>query len=408
MLFWILALGLALITIVLLLRPLLGPSLVGSADGGVAPVGSHDSEVYKDQLREIDRDIETGRLSEKEAELARVEISRRLIAASESVDPPKADEAFSVVAVIPMVLLFVVSSAFIYVQVGKPEIPNQPLAFRQAPQEVQTAARQMPDDIGVMVAEAEAHLAINPDDGRGWDVLAPIYFRMGEFFKSQNAFAKAIELEGSTPNRHSGLGEAIMRAQEGIVTGEAKSNFVRSLQIEPNDPRGNFFLALALMQDGKNTEAIAAFEDFARRSPADAPWVDAIKAQIAIMTGVDVAQVVLETAPSTQSAAQVPSQAPLGNPNAEDIEAAGELNPEDRMAMISSMVTSLDEKLKEEPNNFEGWQRLIRSFKVLGRDDEANSALVSALKTFASDTDQGQALIELAKQMNILMPEGVE
>lgn len=400
MLFWILALGLALITIALLLRPL----LARSADGELAAVGSHDSEVYKDQLQEIDRDVETGRLSDKEAELARVEISRRLIAASEAVDPEKADKAFSFVAVIPMALLFIVSSAFVYVVVGNPQIPNQPLALREAPQERNLVARGIPDDITEMVAQAEAHLAQNPDDGRGWDVLGPIYFRVGEFFKSQDAFAKAIALEGSTPNRHSGLGEAIMRAQEGVVTGEARSNFERALQLDPNDPRANFFLALSLMQTGKNAEAIAAFEDFARRSPADAPWVDAIKAQIATIKGISVAEVELETAPSTQTA----EQAPLGNPSAEDVEAAAELNSEDRMAMISSMVASLDEKLKDEPNNFEGWQRLIRSFKVLGRDDEASNALVSALKTFETDTDQGQALIELAKQMQIAMPEGVE
>lgn len=400
MLFWILAIGLALITIAIILRPL----LARSAGGELAVVGSYDGEVYKDQLQEIERDIETGRLSEQEAELARVEISRRLIAASETVDHQRVDRAFSLVAVIPMILLFIVSSAFVYVIVGNPQIPNQPLALRQAPQETGIAARDVPSDIGNMVAEAEAHLAQNPDDGRGWDVLAPIYFRMGEFFKSQNAFAKAIALEGSTPNRHSGLGEAIMRAQEGIVTGEARSNFERAMQLDPNDPRANFFLALGLMQSGKNAEAIAAFEDFGRRSPADAPWVEAIKAQIATIKGVSVAQVELQTAPSTQTA----EQASLGNPSAEDVEAAAELNSEDRMAMISSMVASLDEKLKEEPDNFEGWQRLIRSFKVLGRDDEASNALVSALKTFAPDTDQGQALTELAKQMNIPMPKGIE
>lgn len=402
MLFWIFALGLTLITIVLLLRPL----LARSASSDLAVVGSHDSEVYKDQLREIDRDIETGRLNEREADLARVEISRRLIAASEPVDHHQVDKAFSFVAVLPMVLLFIVSSAFVYVLVGNPQIPNQPLAYRVAPQETDLVAQNIPDELAEMVAKAEAHLVQNPDDGRGWDVLAPIYFRVGEFLKSQDAFAKAIALQGSTPNRHSGLGEAIMRAQEGIVTGEAKSNFERSLQIEPNDPRGNFFLALALMQDGKNAEAIAAFEDFGRRSPADAPWVDAMRAQIATMKGISIDQVEFETAAASQSGNQSTNQIPLGNPNAEDIEAAAELNPEDRMAMISSMVTSLDEKLKDEPNNFEGWQRLIRSFKVLGRDDEASGALVSALKTFASDTDQGQSLIELAKQMNIEIPAG--
>lgn len=396
MLFWILALGLALITIILLLRPL----FTRSVDGDVAAIGSYDSEVYKDQLQEIDRDVDAGLLSEKEAELARVEISRRLIGAAQSGDPQKPDTAISFIAVIPMVLLFIVSSAFIYTLVGKPDIPNQPLAFRAMPQGTEQAMRAIPDDLAQMVAEAEAHLVQNPDDGRGWDVLAPIYYRNGAFLKAQDAFAKAIALEGSTANRHSGLGEAIMRAQEGVVTLEAKSNFERALQLDPNDPRANFFLALSLMQEGKNVQAIAAFEDFGRRSPAGAPWVDAIKAQIAIMKGVTLAEIELETAPEVSG-----DTGPLGNPNAEDIKAAAELSAQDRMAMISSMVTSLDAKLKEEPNNFEGWQRLIRSFKVLGRDDAAKQALADALNVFAPDTDQGKVLIELAKQMQVETPQ---
>jgi cytochrome c-type biogenesis protein CcmH len=397
MLFWILAIGLSLITIALLLRPL----LTRSAGGEVAVIGSYDSEVYKDQLQEIERDVEAGTLSEDEAKLARVEISRRLIAVSEPVHQQKIDKAFSFIAVVPMALLFIISSAFVYVLVGNPLIPNQPLAQREAPKENNVAAQSVPDDIADMVAQAEAHLAQNPDDGRGWDVLAPIYFRVGEFLKAQDAFAKAIALEGSTPNRHSGLGEAIMRAQEGIVTSEAKSNFERAQQLDPDDPRANFFLALALMQSGKDAEAIAAFEDFGRRSPADAPWIDAIKAQIATMKGVSVSEVTIETA-------QAHPQSQLGNPSAEDIEAAAELNSEDRMAMIASMVASLGEKLKDEPDNFEGWQRLIRSYKVLGRDDDAKEALGTAFKTFASDTDQGKVLVELAKQMQIAMPDGVQ
>ncbi|WP_162651804.1 c-type cytochrome biogenesis protein CcmI [Lentilitoribacter sp. Alg239-R112] len=397
MLFWILAIGLSLITIALLLRPL----LTRSAGGEVAVIGSYDSEVYKDQLQEIERDVEAGTLSEDEAKLARVEISRRLIAVSEPVHQQKIDKAFSFIAVAPMALLFIISSAFVYVLVGNPLIPNQPLAQREAPKEKNVAAQSVPDDIADMVAQAEAHLAQNPDDGRGWDVLAPIYFRVGEFLKAQDAFAKAIALEGSTPNRHSGLGEAIMRAQEGIVTSEAKSNFERAQQLDPDDPRANFFLALALMQSGKDAEAIAAFEDFGRRSPADAPWIDAIKAQIATMKGVSVSEVTIETA-------QAHPQSQLGNPSAEDIEAAAELNSEDRMAMIASMVASLGEKLKDEPDNFEGWQRLIRSYKVLGRDDDAKEALGTAFKTFASDTDQGKVLVELAKQMQIAMPDGVQ
>ena len=48
------------------------------------------------------------------------------------------------------------------------------------------------------------------------------------------------------------------------------------------------------------------------------------------------------------------------------------MSEDDRKAMINSMVAGLAEKLKSEPENVEGWLRLIRSYTVLNDQDKAN------------------------------------
>ncbi|MBO6918218.1 MAG: c-type cytochrome biogenesis protein CcmI [Rhizobiaceae bacterium] len=398
MMFWIIVLGLTILTVAVLMRPLLRDQQDGS------DILAYDREVYKDQLSEIDRDFENGLLTENEAELARIEISRRLIAADAKNEGAAKGVAMSYAHVIPIALMIPAIAIGIYTFVGQPAAPDMPLALRTPPPETQVASRAVPEDIAQMVAQAEAHLVQNPNDGRGWDVLAPIYFRMGEFLKAQQAYAKAIELEGSTALRHASLGEAIVTTQEGAVTPEARSNFLRALELDPNAARPKFFLALGLGQNGQKDAAIDAFEALARTSPADAPWIRAVQVQIANLKGVEADSITLETLPASTTAQSESQPSQLGNPTQEDIAAASEMEAGDRMAMIKNMVASLDEKLIDEPDNFEGWQRLLQSYIVLGEPDSAAKALERALKAFSSDTDQGRALLAQAKSLGIATP----
>jgi cytochrome c-type biogenesis protein CcmH len=399
MIFWILIFGLTTLTIALLLRPLLREQQ--SDDDLLA----YDREVYKDQLSEIDRDFDNGLLTENEAELARIEISRRLLAADVKSKIAVKGMKMSYAVILPIALAVPAIAIGTYTIVGQPMSPDMPLALRTAPLANEVAARAIPDDIAEMVAQAEAHLVQNPNDGRGWDVLAPIYFRMGEYLKAQQAFAKAIELEGSTALRHASLGEAIVTAQEGLVTPEARSNFVKALEIQPDAPRPKFFLALGLGQIGQNENAIAAFEELAELSPADAPWIRAVQVQIASLKGIDPERVVLKTLPASASAEIDSQPSLLGNPSEDDIAAASEMNSNDRMDMIKNMVASLDERLNDEPDNFEGGQRLLQSYVVLGDKETAANALARALKAFSSDTDQGKALLAQAKSLGIKEPK---
>ena len=410
MIFWILALGLTILTIALLLKPLHTP-----INAEQSANSAYDQEVYKDQLTEVESDFDAGLLSQAEAELARIEISRRLLAASDKSDQHIATTNRPMIGVMIVAVMMPIIAVGTYLIVGNPASPDLPLALRQMPiANSQTAQAsggftyEGRTQIEEMVIQAEAHLVQNPDDGRGWDVLAPVYFRMGEYLKSEQAYAKAIALEGSTALRHAGLGEAIVTAQEGVVTPEAKSNFIRALELEPNSPRSAFFLALSLAQEGKKPEAITAFENLAKISPPDAPWIRAIRSQISLLKGIDISQIQLETAANNDAVAETNEATPLGNPDEDQIQAASEMEVGDRMEMIKNMMSSLDEKLIDEPNNFDGWQRLIQSYMVLQQPDAAADALVRGLAAFAPSTSQGSQLIEQAKQLGIKLPADIK
>jgi cytochrome c-type biogenesis protein CcmH len=73
----------------------------------------------------------------------------------------------------------------------------------------------------------------------------------------------------------------------------------------------------------------------------------------------------------------------------------------DQQQMIRGMVESLDAKLTRDPNNLEGWLRLVRSYAVLNEKAHAVDALQRGLAVFPATGEQGKQLLALARELDI-------
>ena len=367
MFFWILVAILTAAVAAVLLLPLLRGPLAAAEDA------SHDVEVYHDQLEELKRDEAAGLIAAGEAELARAEVARRLIAASKAAARGGASptQRRNRLAQAFVIVLLPAIGLCLYLLTGRPDLPAQPLAERLA---------NPGNDISILIARAENHLARNPDDGAGWDLLAPIYYRSGRMEDAANAFAQAIRVLGPNPDRLDGQAETLIALANGIVTAEARKALEQSLALKADNPRAGYYLALALEQEGRKPEARAAFEALARQAPAGAPWLPLVNRHIAELGG---------------------EGGQLGNPSAGDMAAAEDMSAGDRQQMIAGMVESLAAKLQDNPDNFEGWMRIIRSYVVLDQRPKAEAALQTALKTFPADSENGKQLLALARDLSI-------
>lgn len=378
MLFWVIAAVLTLAASLAVLLPLTRRA-EDEADT------SHDLEVYRDQLGEVDKDAARGLIAPSDAEQARAEIARRIIKLDAEGTPASkgssqlAPRVVGAIAVLAVPLL----SWSIYTATGSPDVPSQPLSARLS---------QKPADSSVdeLIARAEAHLVANPSDGRGWDVLAPIYLRMSRADDAVTAYRNAIRIEGSTAAREAGLGEAIAGSSGGIVTSDARMAFEAALKFEPANPKARYFLALALAQEGKVAEAAIVWRQLNDSLPADSPWRPVTEQAIAQAEG--------RTAPPNETAA-----AP--GPNQGDIDAAASMSSGDRTAMIEGMVATLDEKLRQNPRDPEGWLRLVRSYQVLGKTELAQDALGRAYTALGRDSEDGRKLTELAGSLGLKVME---
>jgi cytochrome c-type biogenesis protein CcmH len=328
-----------------------------------------DLAVYRDQLEEIQRDRMAGRIGDNEAEAAQVEVSRRLLAAADAeaattltMPTTSAMRHRRAVALAALVAL-PLGAAAIYLSLGSPSLPDQPLAARNPSQSIDN-----------MVAQVETHLARNPEDGRGWELIAPVYLRLGRFDDAIKARRNALAFNGETSERLAGLGEALVAAGNGVITADAKSAFDRAVALDGENIKARYFLGVAAEQDGRPADAAAIWRAMLAAAPADAPWAEYIRHELARVEG---------------------------GPSEEEVAAAADLSAEQRTTMIRGMVERLSERLHREGGDIEGWLRLVRSYMVLGERDKAQAAAGEARRALASEPEKVRRIDELVKGLGL-------
>jgi cytochrome c-type biogenesis protein CcmH len=326
--------------------------------------------LYKAQLAEIERDEAQHLVAPEDAQGAKAEASRRLIAAGAAIEPPPAASRTRARLASVGVLIFVpVLALSLYATIGHPDMADAPLAARLGA----SPARM---DLAAAIARIEAHLAQHPDDGRGYEVLAPVYLRMGRAGEAVNAAGAALRLLGETPARHALYGEALVAAANGVVTPEAKQSFEAAAKdssaVEPR-----FFLGLAAEQEGDKARAREIWGKLVAEAPQHAPWSEALRERLAA----------LGAGPGT-------TQDGL----AAKIEALPEAG---RMNAIRGMVEGLASRLAQNGQDLEGWLRLVRSYTVLHEPGKARSALIDAKRSLAGDPSAIARIEALARELGL-------
>ncbi len=379
MLIWIVF---AVMTVVAVLAVLVPLARARGADGaGDAAEDATDVEVYKHQLGEVDSDFERGLIGEAEATAARTEIARRLIAAEaragggDASGPDTSPRAFRLdhrVAALAAIVLVPALALTLYLPLGAPDQPGQPLAERLNRAEEN-------QDIAALVRRVERVLAENPEDGRGWDVLAPVYARIGRFEDSARAFRNATRLLGPTANREAGLGVALVGQSDGLVTEMARQAFQRALAIDPHLIQPRFYLALAAEQDGDTERAIDLWRSVVTMADDSAgeQWRTVAAQRLSALTA---------TAPDISQ---------------EQIEAVQGLDADQQAAMVEQMVGRLAARLDENDQDLTGWLRLTNAYVMLGREDDARQALDRARSAFQGDTAALTEINQLAASLGI-------
>ena len=234
-------------------------------------------------------------------------------------------------------LLFVIAiGGGSYVLLGRPE-----LALRAA---------HGPDaqDLKSLVAPLVERVHKAPGDVRGWTMLGKVYLTLGDPGDGAKALARAIEVSRAEKTEsaelYSAYGEAIVRLASGAVPPEAEAAFEQALRLDPKDRASRYFLGFACAARGENAKAIALWQSLLADAPANASYRRELIDRIAALSA---------------SSGAAPD--------------------------IKAMVAGLAARLKTQPDDPQGWQRLIRAYAVLGDNAKANAALRDARAAMAKN-----------------------
>ena len=350
---------------------------------------AYDVAIYRDQLAEVLRDRDRGLLDEDDASAAQREIERRMLAADAAARgrATRAATPHWVIAVVIALALPVVAVP-LYLQLGSPGLPDQPLAAR---------APAAPEDGTVANIEAMvARLAEQPEDGAGWAELGSELLLAGRYADAVGALDRALALTDQDPAVAALYGEAQVLSADGFVTDGARAAFNITLADNAADPRARYYMALGTYQSGRREQALTDWLALAADAPAGAPWLAEVENRIRAVArelGRD-PETVLARLP------QRPAVEPARGPTAEDVAALQQLSPEEQRLRIEAMVDGLEARLNGAPDDLEGWRMLGRARLNLG-DPAAAAAAYGRASDLAPERvdlllDWGMALVDAA------------
>jgi cytochrome c-type biogenesis protein CcmH len=353
--FWVIAALLVLVVLAALLRPLVSRTVRGVGDNA-AVLG-----MFRRQLADIDTDLAQGRLLPDEAAAARAELTRRLLAETDRENQESdfaganpTELSWRIGAALGVAGLLPAAALAVYFAVGAPAAINSPAAASAS----RAAVPRDSAELAAAVDQLKARLERDPDHVEGWALLGRTLTRLERFAEAREAYGRAIAMKPDEPQLHAELGEVLVLGARGAVTSAAMAEFAKS----PDDPRARFYGAEAALQRGDAAAARTVLQALLADAPADAPWRKVVAARLAEIA-----------ADEPQAGSKT-----LAGPTAGDIAAAQSMSPEQRQAMIRSMVERLAARLEQNPGDKEGWARLAHAYDVLGDTDKAQAARTRA------------------------------
>lgn len=267
-----------------------------------------------------------------------------------------------------------------------------------------TADNTPPPSIEEAITQLEARLKSNPDNVEDWQMLGWSFFETGKFAEAATAYRRATTLAPKSAVIWSSLGEALVMAGDGNMPKDAEAAFAKAVALDPADPRARYFLAVGKDLAGDHAGAIDGWLALLRDTPAGAPWEADLRRtieQVGTKNNIEVKSRMAAIRPAPAAPASSPATAAIPGPTPAEMQAATSIPPGQQDAMVRSMVDGLDAKLRADPDNLEGWMRLMRSRMVLGEPDKANAALVSARAAFKGNANANAKLTEAARNLGI-------
>lgn len=337
--------------------------ILSRAARAVAEGEAQDSTpiLYRRQLAEIDELAERGLMGEAERKSAHAEAARRLLAAADAPQSAWNTDARARGVILAAGAAAPALALVIYLFVGSPGAPDLPFAKRMKAWQAANPAELTAPELAAVLKKLTAE---RPNDPEGFRFLAIAEGASDNPPEAVRALRRAIKLAPERADLWEMLGQAQTAEAGDKLTDEAKDSFRQAVKLDPKSVVARFQLGRARLESGDKAGGLADWRALLSELPGDDPRRAAIAQAIAQQEG-----------PVQQQAA------PSGG----------------QMEMIRGMVEGLAQRLKANPEDPEGWVRLVRAYAVLGDAAKRDAALNEARARYAAKPEVLQQLDEAAK-----------
>lgn len=385
--FWIICAAMATIVGIAIAAP-----LVRRSSPGEEPAAAYDLRIYRDQLREVERDRARGLVDPAEAERLQNEIGRKVLAADRALAQETAGgRAPGGPVAIAVLVLLLGGAVLFYQRLGTPGMPDEPIAGRialaetfyenrpsQAEAEKAAPKPERPEadaEYMALIDQLRATVARNPNDPRGQELLAQHEERLGNLVAAKEAQARLVALKGdrATAEDHMRLAAITAEAAGGLITREAEAELKRTLELDHTQPQARYMAGLIQIQNGRPDRAFPIWAELLAEGHQGEPWAETIRMAIPDLAWF-----------AGQPDYTPPEASTMPGPDADAMAAAEDMSPEERQQMIEGMVKGLEGRLATEGGTPEEWARLISALVVLGKNDHAQDILAEARTRFAT------------------------
>ena len=397
MIFWLVSAVMTLSVAAVIVTPLLRPKAVADDNPDIA--------IYRAQLAEIDRDLEREILAPDEAERARAEVARRLLAANKEARPAAAKSGPSRSTSVFIAGLIAAVGFGIYWMLGAPGYPDLPLQARldasaemranrpdQAALEAAAPAPppvSLPDDYVDAINQLRMIAPTRPDELEVWERLAFHEVELRNYANAADAQERVIAIKGDQAlvSDYQRLLDLLVVAAGGLVSPEAEVVIRDILDRDAVNVAARYYLGALYNQTDRPDLALRLWRGIIETGDPANFHIASARAQVgdaAFRAGVEYA---------------VPE---ARGPSFEQMDAARDMSEEDRSAMIGGMVAGLAERLSTEGGPVEDWARLIRAYGVLGNQEAARTVWQEAQQAFVSSMRGVEILTNAARDAGVL------
>jgi cytochrome c-type biogenesis protein CcmH len=271
------------VLLVIALAFILPPLLQSAETINATEVKEANVAVYRDQMRELEADLNNGIVSKEQYDQDRDELERRLLedvshgngSESKNSKPPMAARslAFGLAIGIPLI------ATLFYLKIGNQNARSETVATSGAQESSPSApfanqsGEMTSQQIEANVAALAKRLEQNPNDAQGWTMLARSYSQMERYKDAAEAFEHATGLVGNDADLWADYAYAVAMINGKEMQGKPMELVNKALQIDPNNRKALVLAGEAAFKQKHYNQAIEYWQRLLQALPPNSSEV---------------------------------------------------------------------------------------------------------------------------------------